>query len=116
MGAQCATRAPTPMPTPTPAPAPQAAKSPIVPISIAIAVAAVAIAVIVKVLGSKAAFVVAGGFDDYGEEGALGFGDMAATCWTPVAFGAQKKVSQLQATVAAISWPSILGSTDFRST
>ncbi|MFO0602611.1 MAG: DUF1729 domain-containing protein [Polyangiales bacterium] len=35
-----------------------------------------------KVLGGKAAFVVAGGFDDYGEEGALGFGDMAATCDT----------------------------------
>ncbi len=33
-----------------------------------------------KVLGGKAAFVVAGGFDDYGEEGALGFADMAATC------------------------------------
>jgi fatty acid synthase subunit beta len=35
-----------------------------------------------KVLGGKAAFIVAGGFDDYGEEGALGFSDMAATCDT----------------------------------
>jgi 3-oxoacyl-(acyl-carrier-protein) synthase len=35
-----------------------------------------------KVLGGKAAFIVAGGFDDYGEEGALGFADMAATCDT----------------------------------
>jgi len=35
-----------------------------------------------KVLGGKAAFIVAGGFDDYGEEGAIGFADMAATCDT----------------------------------
>ncbi len=35
-----------------------------------------------KVLGGKAAFIVAGGFDDYAEEGALGFSDMAATCDT----------------------------------
>ncbi len=35
-----------------------------------------------KVLGGKAAFIVAGGFDDYGEEGAVGFADMAATCDT----------------------------------
>jgi enoyl reductase-like protein/3-oxoacyl-ACP reductase-like protein len=35
-----------------------------------------------KVLGGKAAFIVAGGFDDYGEEGAMGFADMAATADT----------------------------------
>lgn len=35
-----------------------------------------------KVLGGKASFIVAGGFDDYGEEGAVGFSDMAATCDT----------------------------------
>ncbi|MBL8600390.1 MAG: DUF1729 domain-containing protein [Myxococcales bacterium] len=35
-----------------------------------------------KVLGGKASFIVAGGFDDYGEEGAIGFADMAATCDT----------------------------------
>jgi 3-oxoacyl-(acyl-carrier-protein) synthase len=35
-----------------------------------------------KVLGGKAAFIVAGGFDDYGEEGAVGFADMAATADT----------------------------------
>ncbi len=35
-----------------------------------------------KVLNGKAAFIVAGGYDDYGEEGALGFSDMAATCDT----------------------------------
>ncbi len=35
-----------------------------------------------KVLGGKAAFIVAGGYDDYGEEGAIGFSDMAATCDT----------------------------------
>ena len=35
-----------------------------------------------KVLGGKASFIVAGGFDDFGEEGAIGFADMAATCDT----------------------------------
>ncbi len=35
-----------------------------------------------KVTSGQAAFIVAGGFDDYGEEGALGFMDMSATCDT----------------------------------
>lgn len=35
-----------------------------------------------KIATGKAAFVVAGGYDDYGEEGAVGFSDMAATADT----------------------------------